>query len=61
MAAMRRRRRRCIGAVGVEIIGIHVEPHRRCFGGAARSPDPICFCSAQGPSLGRPRDLGVAF
>eukprot|EP00959_Pyramimonas_sp_CCMP1952_P124424 2601544-Pyramimonas_sp.AAC.1 len=40
-AAMHRRRRGGIGAIGVEKVGLHIEPHRRCIGDAVRSSDPI--------------------
>ena len=40
---MHPRRRRCIGDVSVEKIGLHIEPHRRCIGDAARSTDPMYF------------------
>eukprot|EP00959_Pyramimonas_sp_CCMP1952_P149891 3136501-Pyramimonas_sp.AAC.1 len=40
---MHLRRRQCIGDIGVEKIGIHIEPRRRCIDVAARSTDTICY------------------
>eukprot|EP00959_Pyramimonas_sp_CCMP1952_P258238 5397578-Pyramimonas_sp.AAC.1 len=40
-STMHRRRRRCVGDVGVESIGLHIEPYRRCIGDAEGSSDPI--------------------
>eukprot|EP00959_Pyramimonas_sp_CCMP1952_P017770 377236-Pyramimonas_sp.AAC.1 len=41
-SAMHWRRRRCIGDVGGEEVGFHVEPPRRCSGDASRCSGPIC-------------------
>eukprot|EP00959_Pyramimonas_sp_CCMP1952_P441204 9236709-Pyramimonas_sp.AAC.1 len=42
-----------IGTVGVEKIGLHTEPHRRCAGDVARSCDSIweAWSPAQGGGL----------